>query len=76
MPSHRSEYAKGQLSAFGRAVVVLHDGKQVAESELISFCATRLAAFRVPGRIVFEGALPKTSVGKIQKHRVRASLMD
>jgi len=56
------------------AVVVLHSGRQVSESELIDFCANKLASFRVPQRVVFEAALPKTSVGKIQKHLIRSAL--
>lgn len=57
------------------AVVVLHQGSQAGERELIDFCAGKLARFRVPGRVVFEKSLPKTSVGKIQKHLIRARLM-
>ena len=56
------------------AVVVRREGEAVAETELIDFCAGRLAAFRVPQIIEFAESLPKTSVGKIQKHLVRASL--
>ena len=56
------------------AVVVLHAGQRVSESELIEFCAGKLAGFRVPQRVVFEESLPKTSVGKIQKHLIRAGL--
>ncbi len=55
-------------------VVVPHQGAETSERELIEFCAARLADFRVPGRIVFEDALPKTSVGKIQKHLLRQAL--
>jgi crotonobetaine/carnitine-CoA ligase len=40
----------------------------------IEFCAGKLAGFRVPQRVVFEESLPKTSVGKIQKHLIRAGL--
>jgi crotonobetaine/carnitine-CoA ligase len=58
------------------AVVVLHSGQRVTESELIDFCGGKLASFRVPQRIVFEESLPKTSVGKIQKHLIRAGLME
>jgi acyl-coenzyme A synthetase/AMP-(fatty) acid ligase len=56
------------------AVVVRHPGEAVEESELIEFCAERLASFRVPGQVVFAETLPKTSVGKIQKHLIRAAL--
>lgn len=57
------------------AVVVLHAGRQVTELELIDFCAGKLASFRVPQRVEFEASLPKTSVGKIQKHLIRAALV-
>jgi len=57
------------------AVVVLHPGQQAGERELIDFCAGKLASFRVPGSVVFEKSLPKTSVGKIQKHLIRARLL-
>jgi crotonobetaine/carnitine-CoA ligase len=57
------------------AVVVPHAGQCVTEPELIEFCAARLASFRVPQRIVFEQSLPKTSVGKIQKHLIRDTLL-
>ncbi|MDH3221956.1 MAG: AMP-binding protein [Gammaproteobacteria bacterium] len=57
------------------AVVVLHPGHDATESELIEFCAGKLASFRVPQRVVFDVALPKTSVGKIQKHLIRNALM-
>jgi len=56
------------------AVIVLKTGQAVEASDLIDFCATRLASFRVPQKIVFEETLPKTSVGKIQKHLIRKSL--
>ena len=57
------------------AVVVLHSAQRVTGSELIDFCAGKLASFRVPQRVVFEKSLPKTSVGKIQKHLIREALM-
>jgi crotonobetaine/carnitine-CoA ligase len=57
------------------AVVVLNTGEHVTAAELIDFCIDKLATFRVPGRVVFEESLPKTSVGKIQKHLIREALM-
>ena len=56
-------------------VVVLHQERHVSEAELIEFSASRLAKFRVPERIIFERSLPKTSVGKIQKHIIRNALI-
>ena len=57
------------------AVVVLKPGQSAGADELIEFCADRLASFRVPQRIEFKNALPKTSVGKIQKHLIREGLI-
>ncbi len=42
----------------------------VSEAELVAFCKTHLAGFKVPKRIVF-GELPKTSTGKTQKFVLR-----
>ncbi len=56
------------------AVIVAKQGGEVSAAELIEFCADRLAAFRVPEHIVFAESLPKTSVGKIQKHLIRTEL--
>jgi crotonobetaine/carnitine-CoA ligase len=56
-------------------VVVLHQGRQVTAAELIEFCAGKLAKFRVPQQIIIMDSLPKTSVGKIQKHLIRNDLI-
>jgi crotonobetaine/carnitine-CoA ligase len=56
-------------------VVVLHQGHHVAPAELIEFCAGKLAKFRVPQQIIIMDSLPKTSVGKIQKHLIRNELI-
>jgi fatty-acyl-CoA synthase len=42
----------------------------VSPEELIAYCRTRLAGFKVPKMVVF-GMLPKTSTGKIQKNLLR-----
>ena len=57
------------------AVVVLQGGHRVSADDLIEFCRTRLAKFRVPSRVVFQTTLPRTSVGKIQKHLIRRELL-
>ncbi len=56
-------------------VVVLKESKTVSAADLIAFCAERLASFRVPEEIIFQKELPKTSVGKIQKHLIRSALI-
>jgi crotonobetaine/carnitine-CoA ligase len=56
-------------------VVVLHQRHHVEPTELIEFCAGKLAKFRVPQKIIIIDSLPKTSVGKIQKHLIRNDLI-
>ena len=54
--------------------VVAPRGESLQEDEIIAWCRDRLAGFRVPQRVVFRAALPRTAVGKIQKHVLRAEL--
>jgi oxalate---CoA ligase len=49
------------------AAVVLREGKTVDEHTLRDFAATRLAAFKVPRRIVFLEEIPKGATGKLQR---------
>jgi len=48
-----------------KAYVVLEDGQTAAPSELLDHCRRELAKFKVPKRIEFRSALPKTTVGKV-----------
>ncbi len=56
------------------AAVVPKAGADLCEDALRTYCAKRLAAFKVPDRIEFVDALPRTSVGKIRKQVVRDRL--
>ena len=56
------------------AVAVLKSGAMVTSGELQAHCAKHLAAFKVPEHVEFVAALPRTSVGKIQKNIVRQRL--
>ena len=56
-----------------KVFVVLHQGAQATGEEIIAFCAERLARFKVPSFVAFADELPRTSVGKIQKHVLRRS---
>jgi carnitine-CoA ligase len=56
-------------------VVVPAAGTAVTAGELIAWCAGRLAAYKVPGAVVFIDALPRTSVGKIAKAALRANVL-
>jgi len=52
------------------AFVALKPNTTTNEQEIIDFCRTRLARFKVPKTVVF-GELPKTSTGKVQKYVLR-----
>ncbi len=54
------------------AFVVLRDGEQVSEEEIIEFARDRLARFKAPREVTFVGELPKTATGKIQKYVLRS----
>jgi acyl-CoA synthetase (AMP-forming)/AMP-acid ligase II len=53
------------------AYVVLRDGAQASEEELIAFVRDRLAHFKAPHGVTFVPELPKTATGKIQKFVLR-----
>ena len=52
------------------AFVVLKSTGLINEQEVIKFCRTKLAGFKIPRNIVFS-ELPKTSTGKIRKSVLR-----
>ena len=56
-----------------KAVIVLKEG-ELNEEEVISFCRERLAAYKVPGEVVFVAEMPKTAVGKILKRKLQEQL--
>ena len=75
-PAVEQAYVAGvpddRLGEVAWAWVVLGADQRVTEDGLIRHCRERLAAFKVPRRIVFSSAdeLPTTTTGKIQKYRL------
>lgn len=53
------------------AYVVLHDGASTTADDVLAHCRERLSRFRVPDQVIFVEELPRTSMGKIQKHLLR-----
>jgi len=53
------------------ALVVLKEGQNLNEEELITFCKTRLAGFKVPRIVQFMDSLPKGGTGKILKRELK-----
>ncbi|MXZ73270.1 MAG: ATP-dependent acyl-CoA ligase [Acidobacteria bacterium] len=62
------------------AVVVPRSGAgeqpapQLTQEAVIDWCRQRLAGFRVPQFVRFRAELPRTAVGKVQKHVLRAEI--
>ena len=55
-----------------KALVVVKDGAEVDEAELIAFCKTRIAGFKVPKSVTFLDVLPRNASGKVLKFELRA----
>ena len=55
------------------AVVVLHDGQQATEAELLGWCRERLAGYKRPRSVVFiaDADMPRTATGKIVHRLLR-----
>ncbi|HTN09381.1 MAG TPA: fatty acyl-CoA synthetase [Acetobacteraceae bacterium] len=56
------------------AVVVLRPGATATEEELIGHARQRLAAFKLPKRVIFADDLPRNTAGKLLKRELRRVL--
>ncbi len=55
-----------------KALVVLRDGQQASEQDLIGHCREHLAHFKCPTSVEMYDVLPRTATGKLQKFKLRA----
>ena len=53
------------------ACVVSNDGSELDESALLAFLKTKLAAYKLPRKVMQMDALPRTATGKILKTNLR-----
>lgn len=51
--------------------IVVADPGEVSEQQVIEFCGTRLARFKLPKKVVFAEAIPRNPTGKILKTVLR-----
>lgn len=59
---------------FGEGVavaVVAEQGEAPSEEQIVSYCRDRLAAYKVPRRIIYLAELPRNTMGKVQKNLLR-----
>jgi len=59
-----------------KVFVVLKEGMTATKEELIEFCKTRLATYKLPTELEFRKELPKTNVGKILRKQLKAEEME
>jgi long-chain acyl-CoA synthetase len=55
-----------------KLIVVLKEGETATEEEMIDFCKDKLAKYKWPTIVEFRSELPKSVIGKILKHVLRA----
>src|SRR3954467_7460298 len=56
-----------------KALVVVVEGSALSEADLIAHCRELLAHYKIPKRVEFRDAIPRTATGKIQKFKLRQS---
>lgn len=54
-----------------KALVVLGEGKEATEAELIAWCKERAAGYKAPTSVEFRDELARTATGKLQKFKLR-----
>ncbi len=54
-----------------KALVVLRDGAELGEAEVIAFCREGLAHYKCPTTVEMRADLPRTATGKLQKFKLR-----
>jgi fatty-acyl-CoA synthase len=54
-----------------RAFIVLRDGQQLSETEVINFCREHLADYKRPRKVTFLSEMPRNPTGKILKRELR-----
>jgi long-chain acyl-CoA synthetase len=54
-----------------KVFVVLKEGEEATQEEMITYCQEKLAKFKWPTEVEFRSELPKTNVGKVLKKELR-----
>jgi acyl-CoA synthetase (AMP-forming)/AMP-acid ligase II len=55
-----------------KALVVLAEGQEATEAELIAWCKQKAAGYKAPTSVEFRDELARTATGKLQKFKLRA----
>jgi long-chain acyl-CoA synthetase len=60
----------------GKAFIVVKEGQELTEDEVVAYCKENLAAYKVPKLLEFIDELPKSAVGKILRRKLRDMEME
>jgi len=55
-----------------KALVVLVEGEEASEADLIAWCKEKAAGYKAPTSVEFRDELARTATGKLQKFKLRA----
>jgi long-chain acyl-CoA synthetase len=59
-----------------KAFIIPKPGETLTEEEVIAFCKEKLAAYKVPKMVEFMDELPKSTVGKVMRRKLREMEME
>ena len=51
--------------------IVVADQSEVSEQQIVEFCGTRLARYKMPKKVIFADAIPRNPTGKVLKRVLR-----
>jgi O-succinylbenzoate-CoA ligase len=51
--------------------IVVADQSEVSEQQIVEFCGTRLARYKLPKRVIFADSIPRNPTGKVLKRVLR-----
>ena len=54
-----------------KAIVVLKKGQAATEEEIMEHCRAKLASFKRPRSVVFVNELPRNTLGKVLRKKLR-----
>ncbi len=54
-----------------KALVVLTEGSELTEQELVDYCKSKVARYKAPSSVEFREVLARTATGKLQKFKLR-----
>lgn len=55
-----------------KAFVVLKDGEELSEEQILTYCQSQLAKYKIPYEVEFIAELPRNASGKVLKHTLRS----